>query len=153
MTNDNEVMQVLLDRVATGQMSRRRFLIAASAAGPVAAVPPVSQVDHAFAAGELGGKSAFDSMREAEIIPGAKAGRTDLIDLARTASASFGHPVGTAKIGTGPEAVVDSDLRVHGLRSLRVADASVMTSIIFGPTMAASVMIGGRAAALIKASL
>ena len=104
------------------------------------------------AARELGGKSAFDSLREAEIIPGAKASRTDLIDLARTASASFGHPVGTAKIGTGPEAVVDSDLRVHGLRSLRVADASVMPSIVSAPTMAASVMIGGRAAELIKAS-
>jgi choline dehydrogenase len=104
------------------------------------------------AARELGSKPAFDNMREAEIIPGAKASRTDLIDLARTASASFGHPVGTAKIGTGSEAVVDSDLRVHGLRSLRVADPSAMPSIISGPTMAASVMIGGRAAELIKAT-
>jgi choline dehydrogenase len=103
------------------------------------------------AARELGSRPAFDSMREAEVIPGAKATRPDLIDLARTASASFGHPVGTAKIGTGSETVVDHDLRVHGLRGLRVADASVMPSIISGPTMAASIMIGGRAAELIKA--
>ena len=48
-------------------------------------------------------------------------------------------------------AVVDSKLRVHELRGLRVADASVMPSIISGPgTNAASCMIGGRAAELIK---
>jgi choline dehydrogenase len=104
------------------------------------------------AARELGSMPAFDSMREAEIIPGAKASRSDLIDLARTASASFGHPVGTAKIGTDSDAVVDSDLRVRGLRGLRVADTSVMPSIVSAPTMAAAVMIGGRAAELIKAS-
>jgi len=47
---------------------------------------------------------------------------------------------------------VDSELRVHGLRGLRVADASVMPLIIWGPTNAASLMIGGRAAGLIKAA-
>ena len=100
---------------------------------------------------ELGNKAALDSVREAEIVPGPKAtSRQDLIDLARTAAASFGHAVGTAKIGTGPDAVVDSELRVHGLRGLRVADASVMPSIISGPTNAAAFMIGGRAAELIK---
>ena len=58
--------------------------------------------------------------------------------------------MGTAKIGTDANAVVDSKLRVHGLRGLRVADASVMPSIISGPgTNAALYMIGGRAAELI----
>ena len=104
------------------------------------------------AARELGSKSALDSVREAEVVPGSKAtNRQDLIDLARTAAASFGHAVGTAKIGTGDDAVVDSALRVHGLRGLRVADASVMPSIISGPTNAPAFMIGGRAAELIKA--
>jgi choline dehydrogenase len=60
--------------------------------------------------------------------------------------------VGTAKIGSGADAVVDSELRVRGLRSLRVADASVMPSIISGPTNAPAFMIGGRAAEFIKAS-
>jgi choline dehydrogenase len=102
---------------------------------------------------ELGSKAALDSVREAEIVPGPKAtNRQDLIDLARTGAASFGHAVGTAKIGIGPDAVVDSELRVHGLRGLRVADASVMPSIISGPTNAAAFMIGGRAAELIKAT-
>jgi choline dehydrogenase-like flavoprotein len=107
------------------------------------------------AARELGRQSAFDSMREAEVIPGPQAASPqDLIDLARTASASFGHAVGTAKIGAGADAVVDSKLRVHGLRGLRVADTSVMPSIISGPgTNAASYMIGGRAAEFIKADI
>jgi choline dehydrogenase len=104
------------------------------------------------AARELGRQAAFDSIREAEIIPGTKAvSRQDVFDLARTGSGSFGHAVGTARIGTDAYAVVDSKLRVHGLRGLRVADASVMPSIISGPgTNAASYMIGGRAAELIK---
>jgi choline dehydrogenase len=105
------------------------------------------------AARELGSKAALDGVRDAEIIPGPKVtNRQDLIDFARTAAASFGHPVGTAKIGSGADAVVDSELRVRGLRSLRVADASVMPSIISGPTNAPAFMIGGRAAEFIKAS-
>ncbi len=105
------------------------------------------------AARELGSKAAFDSIRATEAVPGPKAtSRQDVIDLARTASASFGHAVGTAKIGASPDAVVDSELRVHGLRGLRVADASVMPSIISGPTNAPAFMIGGRAAELIKAA-
>lgn len=105
------------------------------------------------AARELGSKAALDGVREAEVVPGPKAAsRRDLVDLARTAAASFGHAVGTAKIGTGADAVVDSELRVHGLRGLRVADASVMPSIISGPTNAPAFMIGGRAADLIKAA-
>jgi choline dehydrogenase len=105
------------------------------------------------AARELGSKAALDGVREAEVIPGPKAtSRRDLIDFARTAAASFGHAVGTAKIGSGADAVVDSELRVRGLRGLRVADASVMPSIISGPTNAPAFMIGGRAAELINAS-
>jgi choline dehydrogenase len=101
------------------------------------------------AARELGSKAALN----AEVLPGPKAtNRQDLIDLARTAAASFGHAVGTVKIGTGADAVVDGELRVHGVRGVRVADASVMPSIISGPTNAAAFMIGGRAAELIKAA-
>ena len=106
------------------------------------------------AARELGSQKAFDDIREAEIIPGPKAtGQQDVIDLARTGSASFGHAIGTARIGTDANAVVDTNLRVHGLRNLRVADASVMPSIISGPTNAPSIMIGGRAAEMIKSSV
>jgi choline dehydrogenase len=100
---------------------------------------------------ELGRHAALDAIREAEVIPGPNAtSRQDLVDFARTASASFGHAVGTAKIGIDSDAVVDSKLRVHGVRGLRVADASVMPTIVCGPTHAPSLMIGGRAAELIQ---
>ena len=80
--------------------------------------------------------------------------QTCALPISRSASGSFGHAVGTAKIGTDADAVVDSELRVHGLRGLRVADASVMPSIISGPgTNAAAYMIGGRVAEMIKAEI
>jgi len=102
---------------------------------------------------ELGRQAALDGVREAEAVPGPKAtSRQELVDLARTASASFGHAVGTARIGVDADAVVDSKLRVHGVRGLRVADASVMPSIMCGPTNAPSMMIGGRAAGLITSA-
>jgi choline dehydrogenase len=95
---------------------------------------------------ELGAQNAFDGVREIEAIPGPKyKDRSDLEALARSAAGSFGHAVGTAKIGTDGDAVVDSELRVHGVRGLRVADASVMPRIPSAATNAASIMIGGRA--------
>lgn len=62
------------------------------------------------------------------------------------------HPIGTCKIGeqTDPMAVVDAQLRVHGVNKLRVVDASVMPSIIGGNTNAATIMIAERAADFIK---
>jgi choline dehydrogenase len=102
---------------------------------------------------ELGRQSALDAVREAEAIPGQNASKQDLVEFARTAAASFGHPVGTARIGTDADAVVDSNLCVRNVRGLRVADASVMPTVpAGGGTHAPSVMIGGRAAMLIKGS-
>ncbi|WP_040819959.1 GMC family oxidoreductase [Nocardia jiangxiensis] len=59
------------------------------------------------------------------------------------------HPVGTCKMGVDDLAVVDPELRVHGIRNLRVADASIMPKITTGNTNAPSMMIGERAAELI----
>jgi choline dehydrogenase len=101
------------------------------------------------AARELGNQHAFDSVRETEVMPGPKATAEEVRELARVASASFGHAVGTCKMGVDNLAVVDPQLRVHGLESLRVADASVMPRIITGPTNAPTHMIAGRAAKLI----
>jgi choline dehydrogenase len=101
------------------------------------------------AARELGNQHAFDSLRDDELIPGPKASAEDIRELARLASASFGHAVGTCKMGVDKLAVVDPQLRVHGLTGLRVADASVMPRIITGPTNAPTHMIAGRAAKLI----
>jgi choline dehydrogenase len=101
------------------------------------------------AARELGNQHAFDSVRETELIPGPKATPEEIRELARLASASFGHAVGTCKMGVDKLAVVDPQLRVHGLTGLRVADASVMPRIITGPTNAPTHMVAGRAAKLI----
>ncbi len=102
------------------------------------------------AARELGNQHAFDSVRETELIPGPKASNEEIRELARLASASFGHAVGTCKMGVDKLAVVDPQLRVHGILGLRVADASIMPRIITGPgTNAAAHMIAGRAAQLI----
>src|SRR6202158_3356486 len=114
--------------------------------------------DHDFAAivraiesaRELGNQRAFDKLRESELIPGPNANAEEITELARIGSASFGHGVGTCKIGVDKLAVVDSELRVHGILGLRVADASVMPQIITGPgTNASAHMIAGRAAKLI----
>lgn len=70
---------------------------------------------------------------------------TDLDEFITRTAFSFFHPVGTAAIG----AVVDTELRVQGVEGLRVADASVMPTLIAGNTNAPSIMIGERAAAFI----
>jgi choline dehydrogenase len=102
------------------------------------------------AARELGNQKALDDVREVEVIPGPNVTkRAELEELARKAAGSFGHAVGTAKIGNDRDAVVDPQLRVHGVRGLRVADASVMPTIPSGPTNAPSIMIGGRAVQMI----
>lgn len=62
------------------------------------------------------------------------------------------HPVATCAMGTGDDAVVDPELRVHGVDGLRVADASVMPAVPRGNTNAPTIMVGEKAADLLKES-
>jgi choline dehydrogenase len=85
-----------------------------------------------------------------ETLPG-PAVRSDAELLAdiRARGVSNLHPVGTCRMGREVNAVVDPRLRVHGVRGLRVADASIMPVIVAGNTNAPSIMIGEKAAAMI----
>ena len=61
------------------------------------------------------------------------------------------HPVGTCKMGSDDEAVVDDRLRVHGVDGLRVADASIMPEIINANTNSPSIMIGEKCSDMVLA--
>lgn len=96
--------------------------------------------------------SAFDEFRGEEIAPGAKVQSDEALEAyIREACSTVWHPVGTCKMGTDTMAVVDSELRVHGFDGLRIVDASIMPTITTGNTNAPSIMIGEKAADLIKA--
>ena len=82
-----------------------------------------------------------------EIAPGANRTTDDqILDWVKKAAETTYHPVGTCKMGSDPMAVVDAQLRVHGIAGLRVADASIMPTLTSGNTNAPSIMIGEKAA-------
>lgn len=95
---------------------------------------------------------AFDQYRGREMHPGsdAKDDRALLAHIAQYAATLY-HPVGTCKMGSDGQAVVDSELRVHGVAGLRVVDASVMPTVPGGNTNAPTIMIAEKAADMIKA--
>jgi len=100
---------------------------------------------------ELVQASAFDEFRGVEIAPGAAVtGKSELRDYIRTYCGTVWHPVGTCKMGSDPESVVDDQLKVHGVEGLRVVDASIMPHIVNGNPNAAIMMIAEKAADLIR---
>jgi choline dehydrogenase-like flavoprotein len=93
---------------------------------------------------------AFDDYRGVELNPGPEA--QDDEDILARAKEKLGlvyHPVGTCKMGHDAMAVVDDRLKVHGLESLRVVDASIMPTLIGGNTNAPAMVIAEKAADLI----
>ena len=98
---------------------------------------------------EIMQSAAFGDNVKSELHPGAKldaeAMKTEVLNRAT----SVYHGVGTCRMGVDERAVVGPDLRVRGIEGLRVADASIMPSIIGGNTNAPSIMIGDQAAELI----
>ena len=95
--------------------------------------------------------SAFDEFRGAEIAPGADVTSDQaLVAYIRDTGTTVYHPVGTCKMGTDSMAVVDPELRVHGVEGLRVVDASIMPTITTGNTNGPTIAIAEKAADLIK---
>jgi choline dehydrogenase len=102
---------------------------------------------------EILGTAPLADVVHGEALPGAAVRSNDDIDawVRRFVSTAM-HPVGSCAMGTGPEAVCDARLRVRGIDGLRIADASVMPRIVGGNTNAAAIMIGEKAADLIRDS-
>ncbi|MFK4149281.1 GMC family oxidoreductase [Streptomyces sp. NPDC004065] len=97
---------------------------------------------------ELLATSAFAPLIKREHMPGAQVRtKQEIRAYIKQWSKTDYHPVGTCKMGGDDMAVVDTDLRVHGLEGLRVIDASIMPTLISGNTQAPSIMIGEKGAA------
>jgi choline dehydrogenase len=90
---------------------------------------------------------------EEEIAPGdAAASDDDILAWIRRTGGTIYHPSGTCRMGGDPESVVDPELRVRGIDGLRVADASIMPTVVSGNTNAPAIMIGEKCAELVKAA-
>jgi len=99
---------------------------------------------------EILNQPAFKPFRAHEIFPGNEiTDRAGLIEFIRAKAESIYHPVGTCRMGSDADAVVDTELRVRGLTGLRVIDASIMPTLVGGNTNAPTVMIAEKAADLI----
>jgi choline dehydrogenase len=98
----------------------------------------------------IGATEPLSRFNAGEISPAREAASDAEIDAWVRASANtIFHPVGTCAMGTGAGAVVDPELRVHGLGGLRVADASVMPTIVGGNTSAPTIMIAEKCADMV----
>ena len=102
---------------------------------------------------DLHRQAAFEEFRGEEVDPGASCQTDSDIDgfMSKFVSSHY-HPVGTCKMGSDDAAVVDDRLRVHGLKGLRVIDASIMPRLVGANTNAPTIMIGEKAADMILAN-
>ena len=100
---------------------------------------------------QLMAAKAIAQFNPTEVLPGPQvASDAELLAKIGDISTTIFHPVGTAKMGDGPDAVVDVRLRVHGLSGLRVVDASVMPTIVSGNTNSPAIMITEKASDMIR---
>ena len=96
---------------------------------------------------------ALQAFRPEEYLPGQDLHtEQQLYEAAARIGTTIFHPVGTCRMGHDAQAVVDAELRVHGVPGLRVADASIMPNIVSGNTCSPTLMIGEKAAQLILAT-
>ena len=100
---------------------------------------------------EIMAQDALKPFIKREVLPGAAADDpASLFDYACRMAKTDHHPVGTCKMGHDPMAVVDTSLRVHGIAGLRVCDSSIMPLINSSNTNAPTIMIGEKAADLVR---
>jgi choline dehydrogenase len=96
--------------------------------------------------------NAFDEFRGREVAPGDNIQSDEALEAyVRETCGTVFHPISTCKMGTDPMAVVDPKLQVYGVQGLRIVDASIMPTLPTGHTNAPAIMIGEKAADLIKA--
>jgi choline dehydrogenase len=96
---------------------------------------------------------AMAPLKVSELAPGVDRNTDEeILDWVKAAAETTYHPVGTCKMGSDAMAVVDSQLRVHGVDGLRIADASIMPTLTSGNTNAPSIMIGEKAADMVLKS-
>ena len=108
------------------------------------------QIEGMRMARKIAAAEPLAALLHSEVSPGANVTSDAALGAAaRAASASAWHPVGTCRMGAGTDAVVDSALRVHGLRNLRVVDASVMPQITSANTNLPTIMLAEKAADLV----
>jgi choline dehydrogenase len=119
---------------------------------------PLIQANYLSAAGDLEtmlagfdiqrrifAQPAFDDYRDKEIFPGDEIqSKAEITEFIRQKAETIYHPIGTCKMGNDAMAVVDNNLKVHGVEGLRVVDASVMPTLISGNTNAPTMMMAEK---------
>lgn len=96
---------------------------------------------------EIFSQEAFSPYRDGFIFPEESVeSKDEQIDFIRRKAETIYHPIGTCKMGNDPMAVVDSELKVHGLENLHVVDASIMPTLVSGNTNAPVIMIAEKCA-------
>jgi choline dehydrogenase len=98
---------------------------------------------------EIGSTQELKKYVKREVIPGKKLKGKEMEDFVRNGATTYFHASGTCRMGNDDLAVVDNELRVNGLKKLRIADSSIMPRIVSVPTMPACVLIGERASDLL----
>ena len=100
---------------------------------------------------QIHSQNAFRDLWESEIVPGTTVQTDDqILESIQRGGGTVFHPVGTCRMGSDEQSVVDPQLRVRGVDNLRVMDASIMPTITSANTNAPTLMIGAKGAAMMK---